>query len=316
MNVVTTADPNEWADRLADAGLQVGFWGRQPWIRCCADIFSATAKYLLVMDGDSVVCGMPIVERNRWGLRKSFTPPFSVYGDIALHQRAVSDPKVWSDVATALATLGADAAYSRWAMPPDIVDVRPWQEAGWTAVVRYTRRVPTTDEGQLWSGISRAARKQIRKAERSGVTINTTHDVTPLVETMVATSQMKGLALPCPQQHMRNAFETLLADANVELTVATHQGKPAAAVMTGADELLGYDLWAGTGVAGRELGAASLLRWEVLRSLVGTVEQFEFNGANIPSVAQFKKGFGGTKVVYHQVEHTASWTLKLAAVFR
>ena len=58
-------------------------------------------------------------------------------------------------------------------------------------------------------------------------------------------------------------------------------------------------------------GAFSLLFWDAVRRYGKTHEKLDMVGANIPSIAFFKKGFGGDLTPYYFTEHYRSRTIKM-----
>jgi hypothetical protein len=51
----------------------------------------------------------------------------------------------------------------------------------------------------------------------------------------------------------------------------------------------------------RKNGAPSLLLWEALKTYEGKLPEFDFGGANVDAVTQFKSKFRGNRVTYSEL---------------
>ena len=85
--------------------------------------------------------------------------------------------------------------------------------------------------------------------------------------------------------------------------LATMADEPRAVIVLGHDTRHAYELLAGATDDGLKIGASVHAAQKALERLraEGIVETFDFAGANIGSIAHFKRGFGGRLVPYYAV---------------
>lgn len=120
-------------------------------------------------------------------------------------------------------------------------------------------------ETELWAGLSKGHRADIRRAERDGVTVrigDREEDVDRLHEVLVATSERRSFGF-----HSAAYYRTLMrvfGDA-ARLMVAEHEGRVISASLILAWGERGIYLVAGSTAEGLEHRAAHLLQWHAIR---------------------------------------------------
>jgi len=165
------------------------------------------------------------------------------------------------------------------------------QTARKTLVVRLSLPVE-----KLWSRIREGRRREIRKAEREGVLVvegDRPDDVQAYYEMLKQTRDRKRFRTILPFRFYANVLHTL-GQNRAKLFLAVYRNEPVAGVFLLNDSKRLY-YWSGaSNEAGLRLGANSLVHWKaILFGRERGLSEYDMLGANIPSVASFKAGFGG-----------------------
>jgi lipid II:glycine glycyltransferase (peptidoglycan interpeptide bridge formation enzyme) len=120
-------------------------------------------------------------------------------------------------------------------------------------------------ETELWAGLSKGHRADIRRAERDGVTVRAgdrEEDVDRLHEMLVATSERKAFGFHSAAYY--RMLWRVFGDA-ARLLLADYEGRVIAASLVLASGRHGIYLVAGSTAAGLEHRAAHLLQWHAIR---------------------------------------------------
>lgn len=191
------------------------------------------------------------------------------------------------------------------ALPPAYADVRPFTWTGWTATPRYTHRLGL--DGDLESGFSTVVRRTVRQeADAFTLEEDARHAETTIALTESAyrrRGEAGGIDGAAARQLATAAVEAGLARAFA--ATRPDASTPEAAVLVATDGRTAYD-W----IAGSAPGPAmTVLLADVLDRLQREgVEAFDFAGANVPGIAEFKRKFGGrltTTYLVRTVSHPA-----------
>lgn len=290
------------------------------WLRCAAAATGGHVQRLGCYRNDRLVAGLSGLARRRRGLYRFETPELTPYTGLLLAPVAGKGPakgeaaqhRACTYLLNHLAT-HCDRAFL--VHPPAIADVRPFTWQGWDAHVRYTYRLPLGDRNALWQRAERRTRTAIRKAEKLGYQLRPTRDVA-LFQRQYEAIYANQASGPPVAATTAARFVAAALDAGLAQTyeIASSDG-PAAVVafVEGFDTT--YAWAAGADPAYNHTGAISLLYWHYWDT--AAYEYFDFVGANIPSIAFFKRGFGCDLVPYYAVEgYKSRWVKRAFGVRR
>lgn len=170
--------------------------------------------------------------------------------------------------------------------------------AGYEADSGCTYLVPLTpsDPELMWQRIHAKKRNQIRKAMRSGLTIEDTDDpalADEFYDCFLALMCQKGLVPPYPREYPRLLIRHLKrADLLFCLRVRDGNGRVLATGLFPHDDRTVY-FWGGASWHdGRELNPNDYLQWSVMR----LAAERGLNAYNMCGGGRFKRGFGGDLV--------------------
>lgn len=191
---------------------------------------------------------------------------------------------------------------------PDMVDLRQavWHNwnltASWTVMTALRTWVLEED-------VSREKLQQMRKAQRAGVTACVEPpDANVLYDLMQATMSRHGQDVRPTREQLR----TLVAGTGthgMQTVVRGVDGVPLSASFVMAHGTrAAYDIWAGSSAIGLAKGASVARDVSLLKELQAKgYEYFDWCGANLPGVSDFKLEFGGTLTTRLAISREPLW---------
>ena len=156
---------------------------------------------------------------------------------------------------------------------------------------------------QLWKSLKGETRNQVRQAQRRGVEIYEPNsleqwlrDYWEMHKVVYSRQKMKPPGSP---EFYEALWKHLYSNDQLKVVLAKHQGKTIAG---GIFPIYRDTIYFLDGASLREYGPLrgnNLIQWHILcwASTVG-LRIYDMVGANIPSIAHFKRGFGGTETGY------------------
>jgi hypothetical protein len=297
--------PAVWAEFLSNA-VGATIFSDADWVQDAALASGGTPRLLGAWDGDHLVAGVAgVVSGSGWRQRFS-TPALLPHTGFLFRPPTTNRPAhVESErsgaTAALISHLQADYTRTHLTHGPALADTREFLWAGWDVLPRYTYRIDLPeDRTTVWDGFERRTRTAVRKAEKEGYRVEATTDVAELRRSY---DQVFGgeSAAPVPGAILQRLVQLALDAGRTEGWRCLAPGGETACVVffvPDGDRL--YAWVAGADSAYRESGATSLLYWKVLEQTTST--QFDFVGANLASIAFFKRGFGGVLVPYFATE--------------
>lgn len=178
------------------------------------------------------------------------------------------------------------------------------EKKGYTVEELLTLDLPIPEEeGALWSGLEVRCRNAVRKAEKSGVQVVEARTLEewlePYYELSCGVYRRQDKEPPFKREYFAALWQNLYAQGDLTVLTAHYDGKIIAGMIFPRDRQVGYYL---DGVSDREYNKVvpnNLLQWEYLkRARALGIELYDMVGANIPSIAKFKKSFGSTERRY------------------
>lgn len=259
--------------------------------------------------GSETVGALVVFTSRRGPFRLDVMPPYVAYLPLLLPQRHRDDAHATHahrDVLTALVSAATEGAH-RVAihLPPEVSDVRGPVWAGFHAAPLYTYTLPlAADTDTFLANASKRVRRAVR-AESASYEVRTASSPSRAAEMMAASYERAGRRAPdaLPLAGHLTASDTML------VLEAWRGGACQAAVAF----LLG-GTHSGELLAGGRVGAAmSVLTAHAAPLLYARgARHLDLVGANTPSIAEFKRKFGGSLQPYFRLTRTPSRALRAA----
>lgn len=158
------------------------------------------------------------------------------------------------------------------------------------------------DYERLQSGYAENTRRNIRKAEKYGITVAKGMQVNTLIQFKQKTSV--GNDPDDVYDRLRQLVSRMLMKGMGEIYGAyTKSNELCAAAFFGFSHAYGYMLVAASNSEGKELSAMFLLIDSFIRDHSGKPVTLDFEGSNISGIARFFAGFGAVPVYYYRYKN-------------
>jgi FemAB-related protein (PEP-CTERM system-associated) len=286
---VTAADQSAWDDFVNARGDRPGYhdWG---WRRVFANAFGHEPVYLIARAGNDVVGVLPIVHIKSLLFGNSLTSlPFLNYGG------------VMADTEQAAALLVAAARDEARARKCEHVELRH--------VARQFPNLPCKTHkvamhlalsGNLWEDLDRKVRNQIRKAEKSGLTVQRGGEELVADFYAVFSRNMRDLGTPV---YSRRLFEEVLRTfpQRSQLHIVRFKGTPVAAGLTYRTATMVQLPWASSIRDYNSLCPNVLLYWDAIQYAQSAGASTFDMGRSTPNEGtfKFKAQWGAEPVALH-----------------
>lgn len=177
-------------------------------------------------------------------------------------------------------------------------------QAGYAAAVLKTLKLtlPATEEA-LWAGLEVRCRNAVRKAQKSGVEVAEAAALEEWLEPYLELS--RGVYLrqekepPFTRDYFCQLWRSFYDNGDLTVLLARYEGKIIAGAIFPRDRQVAYYLDGVSDRAYNKVVPNNLLQWEFLKKALNDgIAVYDMVGANIPSIAQFKKSFGSTEYAY------------------
>ena len=292
IEVRTGTSPEQW-DAYVATRAGASFYHRAAWAGVIERSFGHTTRYLTAWSGGAIVGVLPLVLCKTWFFGRFITSmPFVNYGGV------VADP---GDAAAALLSAAIDAAKATGSSSLELRHVDrmfPDLPARTHKVAMVLSLQPTVD-GQ-WQGLDRKLRNQVRKAEKSGLTVAS--GGVELLDAFydVLAHNMRDLGSPV---HAKRFFRDVLTTFREEsrVFVVSLESKPiAASVVLWRGAQLEVP-WASAMRAYNPLCPNVLLYWAMLKfGIERGFARFDFGRSTpLEGTYQFKQQWGAAPEPLH-----------------
>ncbi len=184
---------------------------------------------------------------------------------------------------------------------PEIIDMRPWQWAGFCVGILYTFQIDFPFNLQL---IEHAPRKKIKQAQKNGYTCHIASNLADVLACLQETEERQGFKHRLTVADLKNARELLGNESFRAYICYAPNGQPASArIILHSLGSRAVDWVAGTSKDYLQSGATQLLISYALEDLQAAgATGFDFAGASIPNIAAAKMTWGGRLLPHYTVE--------------
>lgn len=253
---------------------------------------------------DEVPCLHTVLYHDSKG--RLFHPPMSIYVPIYFQssptQKKCRQHMQFLELAQPLVDLFQSSGFKHTlAFSPQLLDIRPWQWAGFTTDIRYTFSI---DFPYTLDKADKQVRNRVNKAVRHGYLFKQNPPFEHIAECLKATEKRQGFSHPLSLSDMKLAFQLLGEETLRTYAVYSPTGEPVSAqLVLHKEESRAYGWACGTKTEHASNGVFQLLEKETIDDLqrCGAVG-YDFVGANLPNVAMSKMSWGGTLVPYYTLE--------------
>jgi len=289
VEIAGPSDREAWEQFINARGDETGYHSWD-WQRVFANAFGHRSIYLIARSGDRVTGALPLVEiKSRLFGHTLTSLPFLNYGGVVAES---------ADVAGALSAAARDAARARGC---DYVELRhvaaQFHEL---PCKRHKVAMRLALRSNLWEGLDRKVRNQIRKAEKSGLTVERGRDSLVGDFYRVFSRNMRDLGTPV---YSRRLFEEVLRTfpSRSQLHVVRLNGEPIAAGFSYRTAAMVQLPWASSIREFNPLCPNVLLYWDAIQFACESRASVFDMGRSTPNEGtfRFKSQWGAEAVPLH-----------------
>lgn len=309
IRLLTPADYEEW-DRFIRTAPGGSVLSSTACLGEVARASHAEVKIWGVYRKGELVAGTGLLSRSPLSMVTLLRPiPLAAYASVAIKPRGSRQEAKLATYRLAVLdliaqTLKEEADGAQIVGDTELTDIRPFSWRGWKSAVLYTYMLDISDPARLWDRcIDRNIRNRVRKCRDCGIEIKRGSDVKILYE-IISQTLLRHHATMSTNEEMfcglcrelieHDRFIIYFAEAGSEVVCAYGVVKDYRGML--------HLLVGGTRPDYLEQGPASHLLWTMIEDFAEEgFEQIDLNGANIPSIAQFKSRLGGELKPYFEV---------------
>jgi hypothetical protein len=270
-----------------------------PYARAATAAFGLECEMYLVTAAGRDEAGCLAYWRKRGPYRTVVTPPFTQYAPLLL-RTSPDEARVHarhSALETLLATL--ETQYATLALFVPLTDVRPAQWRGWRVTPFYTYLLDL-QESTLPDDWSRGTRHLFRK-HGGTYRIEDNPDAASVARLCAASYARHGRPCPADPANLTRLMDVLRAEGLVHLLTAT----PCDCTTLESGLAVLHDghtahYWIAGSLPGPAMTVLLGKTLFILRD--AGLQRFDFVGANMPSIAEFKRHFGPVLTPYYYLE--------------
>jgi hypothetical protein len=194
-----------------------------------------------------------------------------------------------------------------------INDIRMFTWRNYNPVVRYSFLINLSSRDDLLKEMEQRTRYNIKKSEKKGIQIISEDNLSNFHNLHEMTYKRQGLKCPVSESWLKKIYQNLKSLNKCRIYFARDA---AGTILSTAfivwDGEIAYYLMGAVNYEMRDQGSANLLLWKVMMDLKEmSVRCFDLYGANTPSIALFKRGFGGKLRAYYRVRKINSSLMNL-----
>jgi hypothetical protein len=297
----TAIQPSEW-DAFVAASPQGMIYSSYDYISVMAGDWHA----VVISSGNTIHAVLPFGQRRKAGITYCLQPIFAHYwgvmfrpieGNIA---RTYEQRKHWLKLL--IDALPKEIQLFSYNFSPQFDYPLPFFWKGYKLTPRYTCQIDLSrTEEVLWSNLAENNRRDVRKAQKAGITIEEACEPETVIR--IFRNAKEADINPIANQDYE-ALKKVVAHFNTlgqshTLIAKSDQGEPIAGIIFFRWGKMTVYFFGSTEPAHKASGAMSLIIWEAMRRAQAAGSTiFDFEGSMIEPVERFFRGFGAIPIPY------------------
>lgn len=310
--------PDEWAEFLNTAPAATIFHSNE-WLTVLERTYGCEIHRLGLLDNGHLAGGIPVAVRRKFIYRIAGSP---VSGMATPYQGPICpDPSDYAAIFEAfwryVDSIGWDFVEVTPLPDSPLVHWRPTDsrircEARRTICLDLTR-----GEVNLFQEMDPDCRNQIRQAEKRGavvteVGVNGKDWIDPYFDASSELYRRQHRPPAIPRAFFENLLDMCAARCTIKILVATHENEMIAGAVFLVDEGTLYFCDGVSRSAYNYLRPSNLIQWAIICwACKQGLRTYDMLGADIPTIARFKKGFGGRFVPCITFQRNKDWLAKV-----
>lgn len=308
--IARVTDDAVW-DAFVESSPQGSVFSTSAWMRAAAEAQGGEPVMLGVFENGRLSGGCAFLEIKRGPFRKATAPVLAPYCGFLFAPFSGTRPSEEESRNAVCAGALIEFLQKRYhhvllIHDPRYLDMREFLWRGFSCQVKYTYILDLADPDKLWNELEDHKRRCIRKADTT-LSIEETKDSLLFREMYSRLYRDRGIRMPVPKLLAGEIVDRMCARGIAKVNVVRDQ-KDELVVLKAVtfDNKTVYDFVDGAIPSRNNSGASTMLLWDVIRRHTGVHDRFDLVGANMRSIAFFKKGFGGVLTPYFVTEWYSS----------
>jgi len=295
-------EPSEYPlwDALVDKSPQGSVFCRSWWLSAVGDV-----RVLACFSGKQIIAGIPLYFERHFGIPVCTMPKLTQTWGIVMQPLVGNAHAAGARETKILRAFAAQLAHYKLffqAFHPSLVNWLPFYWSGFRQTTRFTHVIDDlSDLNRVWLGMSENARRNIRKAERAGLTVLPC-EIEEVYRCECRSFQRQGMKPSHSESLLRNLFQSARDnDSGACFAVVDRAGTTHSACFVVWDRNRAYELVGGVKRELTSSGATSLRKWGVIRFVAQRSRALDFAGSVLEGIERFNRSFGAKQVPYNYV---------------
>ncbi len=269
------------------------------------DSFDCNYRVLACYKGDEIVGGIAFAFRKVGPLKCIYIPTLTRYNGIIIRDcsklNAVRRQSVEYGVADEIVRyLSCNYHVVNVSNSIPLKDIRPFDLNRFDITVNYTYVINLERIEETWGGFKNSLRRQIISA-KDALDVTEEDNVDSLWAVYKQTFERQNIPCPMGYSEMKKLHDNLAKEDRARIfSVRDRLKNIHCSSMVVYDSKTAYYLLGGASTECRGSNAYSLMLWKVIEEMSGKVKKMDLVGANIPSISDYKKKFGGSLEHYFE----------------
>ncbi len=272
-------------------------------LRAFAKVSASKLYYIAAEEDDHQEAWMPVFIRKKAGIPMIVHPQLLPYIPVIFYRdRAIGslhEQEVYQGFSNIMKAHGKRLLIN---LPTHVTDVRGFQWSGIAATPRYTYRLPLKEDIKY----QRLKYRDIKKAQVLNPEVREEFDFELFLRLKDETYRLQTKRFPYSDVIHLELLKNLAETGCLKQYVLRIDREDISTqlVLEGDREVFTWQ-----GFTGREYLKSGMTTWfndYLIRRYRETHESLDFCGANVPEIARYKSGFGGSLTVWYQLRWTAS----------
>jgi hypothetical protein len=299
-------------DDFVETSPQGTVFSSSAWLKASSSAYGGRPVFFGAKEHGELVAGVTYVEITKGPFKRATTPILTPYGGLLYSGNPDLNNDSLRMVCTESIIRRLQKKYDHVFLvnAPGLDDIRSFLWQNWEEKVKYTYRLDLDGTESIWNKFRKSTQKHLRRAEET-LKVEDSADIGRIGELYRRALSERGKTGTPEAMSMK--MVSLLIESGIAIAaIAVENGADAALLVRVSDSNSVYAWVGGTLPDKSHLYADSFLIWDIIKRYSGKIKRFDLMGANIPSVAWFKKGFGGVLTPYYVTECYSSKTVRTA----
>lgn len=263
-------------------------------------------------DNGRLLGGIPLPRVRRWGLDLVHSPPLTPYlGPVFDVSEATTScdrlylMRSWGEMlARGIRSFDSFRCVAGASAP----DLQGFLWAGYIVRLAYTFRFPANcSANSVAEAMTRTHSQKLTKAERLGATVTRNQNVDTLIGLNKMTFKRQNIAPGYSPDLVRRLWAAAHSRNKAQIYVAeTHEGTPAAALLTVNDARTTYQIVSGVNWDLCDAQGGYLVLWRAIQDALSAGNAFDFEGSALRGVETYYRRWGPIAVPVWRIEKAGS----------